>query len=375
MSRIRVGVLFGGPSAEHEVSQASAMSVLRALDAERYEPVAIGITREGVMVLLPDEEVTRAREAEPAARAIDDRLPVAGQEVDLRSARPHAGAVVTAAGAPDKELTTLDVVFPVLHGPFGEDGVLQGVLEYLGVPYVGCGVAASAVGMDKVAMKRAFAAEGLPITPHVWFDRAAWEATTDPTWLVRELRLPWFVKPANSGSSIGITRVTRAEDLATAVEVALRYDDVVIVEQGVTGRELECGVLGGFDPAASAVGEVGVAGGYFDYRQKYHGDEDPMTVPAEVPAHVAAQIREMSVRAFRAIGGWGLARVDFLYDEAADQLYVNELNTMPGFTAHSMYPKVWAVAGVSYPELLDRLITLAFERHRMRSRRSVGLDE
>nr|WP_230416950.1 D-alanine--D-alanine ligase family protein [Micromonospora tarapacensis] len=256
----------------------------------------------------------------------------------------------------------LDVVFPVLHGPFGEDGVVQGLLESLGVPYVGCGILASAVGMDKVAMKRALRAEGVPITPHVSFDAETYRAAEDPEKLVVGLRRPLFVKPARMGSSIGISRVAAGDDLAAAVEEALRHDNLVVVEQGVTGRELECGVLGGTRPEASAVGEVRVTGGWFDYRQKYLGDSDPMVVPAPLPDDVSGRIRELSVRAFAAIGGWGLARVDFLYDEAAGELYVNELNTMPGFTAHSMYPKVWAAAGVGYREILDRLVALAFAR-------------
>lgn len=360
MSRVRVGVLFGGPSPEHEVSCASALAVIRALDPQRYEAVPIGVTRAGGFVLVGDEVLADLRGRSAAARAIDDRLPVVGQEVELRSARPRPGALVVAA--PDKVLAELDVVFPALHGRFGEDGVVQGLLEALGVPYVGCGVLASAVGMDKVAMKRAFVAEGIPVSPYVWFDEPAWRAGGAER--VSRLRRPWFVKPAAQGSSIGISRVDDVADLAAAVAEAFRYGRTVVVEQGVTGRELECGVLGGAEPEASAVGEVTVTGGWFDYRQKYFGHADPMVVPADLPPDVAARVRELSVRAFQAVGGWGLARVDFLYDEVAGQLYVNELNTMPGFTAHSMYPKVWAAAGLSYPDLVARLINLAFERWR-----------
>jgi len=371
VSRVRVAVMFGGPSAEHDVSCASALSVVRGLDPDRYEAVAVGVTRDGGMVLVPEDELARLRHQPPPARAIDDHLTAEGQQVELRSGRPRPLALVTPAGTPDKVLAEVDVVFPVLHGPFGEDGVLQGFLETIGVPYVGCGITASAVGMDKVAMKRAFRAEDIPVTPYVWFDRQEWDAAGDRVALVRGLQRPWFVKPANLGSSIGISRVTDEDDLPAAVAEAFRYDDVVIVEQGVTARELECGVLGGYSPAASAVGEGTVSGGWFDYRQKYLSEQDPMIVPADVPAHVAERIRDLSVRAFRAVGCWGLARVDFLYDEAADRVYVNELNTMPGFTAHSMYPKVWAAAGVTYPQLLDRLIALAFERYERRSGRSL----
>ncbi len=367
-TRTRVAVLFGGPSAEHEVSCASALGVVRALTGDTYAPVAIGITRDGGFRLVPDDLLAKLRDQPPTARAIDDRLEVAGAEVELRAAATRGRAVVCPAGSAEV-LAEVDVVFPVLHGPYGEDGVIQGVLEAIGVPYVGCGIAASAVGMDKVAMKRAFIADGVPVTPHVWLDVAQWADTEDPETLVAGLSRPLFVKPANMGSSIGISRVTDGGDLRAAIDLAFSYDSAVLIEQGVTAREIECSVLGGLRPEASPVGEVTVAGGWFDYDQKYFGDSDPMIVPAALPADVERRVRELSVAAFRAVGGWGLARVDFLYDEAAGRLYVNELNTMPGFTAHSMYPKVWAVAGLGYTELVGRLVGLAFERQELRAGR------
>ncbi|MFF0367269.1 MULTISPECIES: D-alanine--D-alanine ligase family protein [unclassified Micromonospora] len=362
----RIGILFGGPSAEHEVSCASALGVARALAGGGYRTVAIGVTRTGAFRLMPDALLAELRDRPAAERAIDDRLTVTGPAVELRSG-PRAGTVqVSAVNAPGAVHAELDVVFPVLHGPFGEDGVVQGLLESLDVPYVGCGILASAVGMNKVAMKRALRADGIPTTPHVAFDAHTYRATDDPEKLVLGLRRPLFVKPASMGSSIGISRVDEGDDLAAAVEEALRHDQLVIVEQGVTGRELECAVLGGWRPEASAVGEVRVAGGWFDYQQKYFGDADPMIVPAVLPEEVTERVRELSLRAFAAIGGWGLARVDFLYDETTGELYVNELNTMPGFTAHSMYPKVWAAAGVGYREVVDRLVELARTRHASR---------
>jgi D-alanine-D-alanine ligase len=345
-------MLFGGTSAEHEVSRASAASVVRSLDPDRYDVLAIAIGRDGVWRRLPVDAVEAARRPPTAAHAIDDQLPV-------------AGAVVGPAA-----LVGVDVAFPVLHGPRGEDGSLQGHLETIGLPYVGAGVLASAVGMDKVATKRALTADGLPVTPYVWFDEDRWASCADPLALVSGLRPPWFVKPANLGSSIGITRVTRPADLGPAVASAFGHDGVVLVEEGlVEARELECGVLGGYAAQASAVGEVRVVGGWFDFDQKYFGDSDPMLVPAALPPAVSERVRDLSVRTFRAIGGWGLARVDFLYDERRDRLVVNELNTLPGFTAHSMYPKVWAAAGVGYPQLLDRLVELALDRDRRRRRR------
>jgi D-alanine-D-alanine ligase len=364
-----VGVLFGGPSAEHEVSCSSALAVLRALPCDRFRPVAIGIDREGGFVLIDDDEVERLRWQQAGARAIDDRLNVDGRPVRLQSRPGTRCAEVVSADGRGEPLAALDVVFPLLHGSFGEDGVIQGLLETLFVPYVGCGILASAVGMDKVAMKRAFLAERIPITPHVWFDEPRWRAPGGGVRLVDSLRWPLFVKPANMGSSIGISRVSSEEELHVAVEQALRWGDVVLVEQGVRGRELECGVLGGAEPEASVVGEVSVMGGWFDYQQKYFSVADPMIVPAPLDTAVADEIRELSVRAFRAIGGWGLARADFLYDEEAGELYVNELNTMPGFTAHSMYPKVWAAAGIPYADLIQRLIELAFARQARDQRR------
>ncbi|MBQ0991802.1 D-alanine--D-alanine ligase [Micromonospora sp. H61] len=369
---VRIGILFGGPSAEHEVSGASALGVARALAGGGYRTVAIGVTRSGGFRLMPDALLAELRDRPAGERAIDDQLVVTGPAVELR-AGPRPGVVQVSAGnAPGAVHAELDVVFPVLHGPYGEDGVVQGLLESLNVPYVGCGILASAVGMNKVAMKRALRAEGIPVTPYVSFDAHTYRAVDDPEKLVTGLSRPLFVKPASMGSSIGISRVGEDDDLAAAVEEALRHDQLVIVEQGVVGRELECAVLGGWRPEASAVGEVQVSGGWFDYQQKYFGDADPMIVPAVLPDEVTARVRELSLRAFAAIGGWGLARVDFFYDETTGELYVNELNTMPGFTAHSMYPKVWAAVGASYREVVDRLVELARLRHAERPASTAG---
>ncbi|MEZ0074126.1 D-alanine--D-alanine ligase family protein [Planotetraspora sp. GP83] len=312
--RLRVAVLAGGPSAEHEVSLQSAQAVLNALPRDLYEPIAIIIDRQG-------------------------RWPV-----ELR-----------------RDLA--DVVFPVLHGPFGEDGVLQGHLETLGIPYVGCGVLASAVAMDKVAMRRAFLAENIPVTPHVWFTEHEWRTTTDLWSVVKSLDWPMYVKPANMGSSIGISRVTSMEELRAGVELAFTHDRVVIVEQGVNARELICGVLGGYDdPLASVPGELNVRGAWLDYEAKYLSRADIATIPAALPERVAEDARELALRAFRAIGGYGLSRVDFLYEQDTGRLYVLEINTMPGFTPRSVYAKSWAASGVPYRDLLRRLIDLAFAR-------------
>jgi D-alanine-D-alanine ligase len=357
--RIRVGVVFGGPSAEHNVSGASALAVVRGLRSDRYRPVVIGVGADGRWMLVPSSTVEELASRKAGGPAIQDRLTAAGTEVELRR-----GGRLVSSDAPETVLEQLDVVFPVIHGPYGEDGVVQGMLETLDLPYAGCGVLASAVGMDKVAMRRAFAAEGIPAVPHVWFSERRWQTCEEPLTLVGDLEWPLFVKPANMGSSIGISRVTGPGELARAVEEAFRYDEVVVVEQGVTARELLCGVLGDADePAASVPSEVKVSGGWSDFDQKYVSTADVVTSPAELPPDVTEQVRELSIRAFRAIGGYGLARVDFFYDEATGRLYVGEINTMPGFTAKSVYARGWATSGISYEEIVTRLIDLAFARH------------
>ena len=364
-----VGVVFGGPSAEHEVSAASALSIVRGLRDRQYRPVAIGIDRDSRWRLLPADAVEEAVARRPGGPALQDGLTAAGIEVELRP-----GGRLVAAEAPQAVIERLDVVFPVMHGPYGEDGVVQGYLEALGLPYVGAGVVASAVGMDKVAMRRAFAAEGIPVAAGVWFTQRQWRTSEDPLKMTDGLPWPRFVKPANMGSSIGVSRVTDPAELARAVDEAFRYDEVVLVEEGITARELLCGVIGDADEAeASLPSELKVADGFPDYEQKYFSKATTVTSPADVPAPVTARVREMSLRAFHAIGGYGLARVDFLYDEAANRLYIGEINTMPGFTARSMFARGWAESGLPYEQLLDRLIELALARHarrRDRARRS-----
>jgi D-alanine-D-alanine ligase len=340
---------------------------VRGLRADRFRAVVIGVDTEGHWKLLPDQAVEEARARKSHGPAIKDGLTADGTGVELR----HAGHLVTCE-VPGVAVEQVDVVFPVMHGPYGEDGVIQGYLEAFGVPYVGCGVLASAVGMDKVAMRRAFAAEGIPSVPFVWFTERQWRTSEDPLLLADGLPWPRFVKPANMGSSIGISRVTEPAEFACAVEEALRYDDVVLVEEGITApRELLCGVIGDADEAAASLPtELKVADGFSDYAHKYLSAADTMTSPADVSADVTARVRETSLRAFRAVGGYGLARVDFLYDEPADRLYTGEINTMPGFTARSVFARGWAETGLPYVQVLDRLIDLAFARHTRRSERA-----
>lgn len=371
--RRRIGVVYGGRSAEHDVSCASGLAVLRALDRGRFDPVAIGMTHDGAFVVPPTGAVEAAVAADhaTATNAIEDHLDAIGAEVALvrSSATGCVDLAPVAGGAP---LATLDVVFPVLHGPYGEDGTIQGMFEVLGVPYVGSGVLGSAVGMDKVAMKRALRAEGVPVGPYRWFHEDEWR--DDPglgAAILDELGGVVFVKPANLGSSVGISRVDSPEQLDAAVEEAFRYDDCVVVEAELRGREVECGVLGGRRPQASRPGEIVVAGGWYDYAAKYlNGAAATLHVPADLPAGWEARVRDLALEAFAAVGCWGLARVDFFCDPARGDVWVNEVNTMPGFTSISMYSKMWAATGRDYASLVDELIELAFERHRLLARRS-----
>ena len=360
MGRTRIAVVFGGRSTEHAISCVSAGSVLAALDRDRYDVVAVGITPEGRWVLAPDD---------PAALTIAGReLPQVkdGQAVALPG-DPTAGGLVPLEDGP-AVLGTVDVVFPVLHGPYGEDGTIQGLLEMAGVPYVGSGVLASAAAMDKAVAKPLLRAAGLTVADAVVLRRRRWEA--DPEGCTREverLGLPVFVKPARGGSSIGISRVSDLADLAVAVEDALRCDPKVLVEAAVPGREIECGVLDGAtvddEPEASLPAEVRVVGDYefYDFEAKYLDAATELTVPAELPAEVTARLQQAARTAFTALDCEGLARVDFFVgDDGA--LVVNEVNTMPGFTATSMFPRMWAASGLDYPALVDRLVTSALRR-------------
>ena len=356
MSRTRIAVVFGGRSTEHAISCVSAGSILAALDRDRYDVVAVGITPEGRWVLAPDD---------PALLRISGReLPSVkdGRAVALPG-DPTVGLVPLEDGP--GLLGTVDVVFPVLHGPYGEDGTIQGLLELAGVPYVGAGVLASAAAMDKAVAKRLLAAEGLAVAPSVLVRSADWDR--DPGAVERavaDLGLPVFVKPARGGSSIGISKVSAAGDLAAALATAFAADPKVVVEAAVTGREVECGVLDGPDgPEASLPAEVRVVGDYdfYDFDAKYLDAATELDVPAVLPDDVLAAVRAQALTAWRALDCEGLARVDFFVAEDGS-LVVNEVNTMPGFTATSMYPRMWAASGVAYPELVDRLVASALRR-------------
>ncbi len=354
--KLRVAVIFGGRSGEHEVSLASATSIMQNLDPSRYEVIPIGITKEGRWLL----------DGEPM-KALKAGYVEAGEEPALLSLAPNTGKPVPAEATEQGRDARLavDVVFPVLHGPYGEDGTVQGLLEMAGVPYVGGGVLASAAGMDKAVMKSLFLQRGLPIVKHLVLLRKEWEA--DPEGVMNRIEesldYPCFVKPANLGSSVGISKATNRSRLAEALAIAARYDRKLIVEQGVDAREIECSVLGNDDPIASVPGEIVPCNDFYDYRAKYVDEGSELRIPAPVPAETAEEIRRLAVEAFKAIDCAGMARVDLFLEKGSGKVYLNEINTIPGFTRISMYPKLWEASGLPYPRLLDRLIELALERH------------
>ncbi|MCC7353248.1 MAG: D-alanine--D-alanine ligase [Anaerolineae bacterium] len=365
--RLRVGVIFGGRSGEHEVSLASARSVMAAMDKNKYEPVPIGITKEGQWLLSGEP----MRTLEQAVGQRLQQVALAAQAFHARELVPVSSNTPSADGGRSAALASLDVAFPVLHGPFGEDGTVQGLLELAGIPYVGAGVVASAVGMDKAVMKDVFKAHGLPIVRHQVILRKAWEA--GPARIVHEAEAafayPCFVKPACLGSSVGVTKAHDRAELEAGLAEAARYDRKIIIEEGVPHtREIECSVLGNDDPIASVPGEIVPSREFYDYAAKYLDNASRLLIPAPLSPGLAGRVRELAIAAFKAIDGAGMARVDFLLNGASGDLYLNEVNTIPGFTAISMYPKLWEASGISYPELIDRLIALALERHADRAR-------
>jgi D-alanine-D-alanine ligase len=355
-----VGVIFGGRSGEHEVSLKSAKSVIDAMDSERYEIVPIGITKEVRWLMSSDASLLLP---EAVVSGGDREVALFGDPTRGELVRIENGAGATPAGA-------LDVIFPVLHGTFGEDGTIQGLLELANVPYVGCGVLGSSAGMDKVAMKRLFRDAGLPIGEFVGFLRSQWEADREGVLdrLEAEIGYPAFAKPANLGSSVGITKAADRASLAAAVDTAARYDRKVLVERGIDAREIEVAVLGNDEPRASLPGEIIPHADFYDYETKYVNDVAEYAIPADLDPETTAEIQSLAVRAFEAVDAAGLARVDFFVERTTGRVLVNEINTMPGFTTISMYPKLWEASGVSYRELIDRLIGLAFDRHRENSR-------
>jgi len=361
--KIRVGLLFGGRSGEHEVSLASAASVLEALDPAKYEAVPIGITREGQWLMAASPEHLLKSEVTLELPETTEALP------DVT----HHGIVrVNERGGIDLHETAVDVVFPLLHGPYGEDGTVQGLLELADIPYVGSGVLGSSVSMDKAMMKTVLEGAGLPgvpyrlVTAKEWFRRPAEAATA----LSEALTYPLFVKPCNLGSSVGISKVHTLVELESALDLAAGYDRRIIVEEGIDAREVECSVMGNDDPIVSVPGEIIPHHEFYDYEAKYTEGLADLIVPARLSADQARTVREYAERAFLAVDAAGLARVDFFVRRADGEVLVNEINTLPGFTTTSMYPKLWEASGVSYSDLVDKLIQLALERHAEKDRRS-----
>lgn len=365
MSKIRVGLIYGGRSGEHEVSVLSANSVMMAINRDKYEVFPIGITKEGRWV--PGQSPSQLVES----RDLQVRLLNKGNGNDnyqWLALSNNQGKLL--AGLRDR----VDVIFPVMHGPFGEDGTIQGLLELAGIPYVGGGVLASAVGMDKVMMKMIFQQNGLPVGDYLFYLRNALESNSEAVFseIERELGYPCFIKPANLGSSVGISKAHDRVELKRALHYAAEYDRRIIVEKMLNGREIECAVLGNDEPIASVPGEIMPCAEFYDYEAKYVLNDSKLEIPAVLPEELTVQIQDYAVRAFKAIDCAGLGRVDFFIDEKAGKVFVNEINTIPGFTRISMYPKLWEASGIGYTDLIDRLLKLALERYQDKARNRVG---
>ena len=357
--KLNLGVLLGGRSCEHEVSVTSAKSLLEAIDRETYNVYLIGIDKQGHWHL-SDSLISLVNEK------VVSSLPSPTLDNTVTMALHHQGNISTVATNDElRGLPKLDVVFPVLHGTYGEDGTIQGVFEMAGIPYVGCGVAASAIAMDKALAKQVFAAAGIPQVPCNIVSRSRWDADQSGILAEAERTLGYstFVKPANMGSSVGISKAGDRQALIKAIFDAFQYDNKIVVEQSMENcHEVECAVLGNEDPQASVVGEILPGAEFYDYQTKYIDDKTETLIPATISPEAAGRVRELSIEAFRAIDGSGLSRVDFFVSRETGEIYLNEINTLPGFTPISMYPQMWAASGISYSGLIDRLIDLALAR-------------
>lgn len=358
---LRVGVLFGGRSGEHEVSLASAASVMRGMDLDKYEPVPIGITKDGHWLI-----------GEGAVKLLPDVLKN-GRRVMLAADPTEAALVPLDRGAGAQRF---DVIFPVMHGTFGEDGTIQGMLELSGLPFVGAGVLGSAIGMDKDVSKRLCQDAGIPVVPWITVHRWQWEKESAAVKAAVEEKFeyPVFVKPATLGSSVGMTKVHNAEELGPALDFAAEYGLKILVEKSVTAREIEVAVLGNHDPKASIPGEIVPHREFYDYTAKYLEDGTQLLIPADLKPAQVKKVQTLAVDAFRALELSGMARVDFFLEKKGNKLYLNEANTIPGFTSISMYPKLWEASGIPFRELVDKLIELAFEMHREKARTKYAIE-
>ncbi|MCX7921151.1 MAG: D-alanine--D-alanine ligase [Clostridia bacterium] len=356
----RIAVIFGGQSSEHEVSRVSAQSVITNINADKYDVAMIGITKDGRWLSYDGPvEKLGSGEWQAIAEAKADVLSSGGIAAAENSARSIIKSAASEAGA-----KTIDVVFPVLHGCNGEDGTIQGLFELAGIPYVGCGVLGSALGMDKAYSKIIFEKEGIPQGKYLVFNRK--QINSDIEGIIKKVEetliYPCFVKPSNAGSSVGVSKARDRVELVNALNLAAKHDRRILVEEFINGREVECAVLGNDDPIASTVGEVVPCNEFYDYQAKYIDGDSKITIPAELPEDTAAEIRQYAIRAFKALDCAGLSRVDFFVHKETGKVYINEINTLPGFTSISMYPKLWEASGIPYAELISRLIDLAIER-------------
>ncbi|MFH1938721.1 MAG: D-alanine--D-alanine ligase [bacterium] len=368
--KLRVGIIFGGRSGEHEVSFCSASSIIKAIDKDKYTVVPIGITKEGRWISPQDSELALQSgriEGKNTVILLNDSFSKSLVCIDNNQRLDKSSA-----------LEKLDVIFPVLHGPYGEDGTVQGLLELANIPYVGAGVAASAISMDKDLMKTIFQQKGLPILRWLTIKRKDWHKDKEEilSLIQKSFEYPLFVKPTNLGSSVGITKVHKKEELKEAIDLASSYDRKILIEEGLEEvREIECSVLGNDEPQTSVVGEVKPAGEFYDYDSKYIDEKTQLIVPADLPDGVSQEVQEIALKAFKAVDAAGMARVDFFVSKKENKIYLSEINTIPGFTSASMYPRLWEASGVSYPDLIDQLIQLALERYRDKNQNKISYDE
>ena len=355
-ARLRIGVIFGGASGEHDISLLTARGVLGAIDTSRYEVVPVGIARTGAWSVGDDVLDRLSLDADTSRDAAS-----AGRRGKPESSADTVGAMAQALASLSR--AGVDAVFPLLHGPMGEDGTLQGLLEFCGVPYVGCGVAASAVAMDKGLAKDVFRSNSIPTLPWIMVQRGKWKAQREQ--LLQDLEssfsYPLFVKPANLGSSVGISKVGDREELAAGLDLAARYDERMLVEPGIDAREIEVAILGNSNPQASVPGEIRPRRAFYDYKAKYFDDATELIIPAALEESLTLKLKELAVQSFEALACSGLARVDFLLERGTGKAYISEVNTMPGFTETSMYPRLWEASGIAYSELIDLLLELALE--------------
>ena len=370
IKKIRVGIIFGGRSGEHEVSFCSASSIIKAIDKDKYTVVPIGITKEGRWIS-PQDSVLALQSGKIKGKStvilVNDPSGKALVRIDNNQRLDKSSA-----------LERLDVIFPVLHGPYGEDGTVQGLLELADIPYVGAGVTASAISMDKDLMKTIFKQRDLPILKWMTIKRKEWQKDKEEilSLIQDDFEYPLFVKPTNLGSSVGITKVHKKEELEKAIDLASSYDRKILIEEGLEeAREIECSVLGNDEPQTSVVGEVKPAGEFYDYDSKYIDKETQLIVPADLPDGVSRKVQEIALRAFKAVDAAGMARVDFFVSKKENKIYLSEINTIPGFTSVSMYPRLWEASSIPYSELIDRLIQLALERYQDKNQNKISYDE